>query len=32
MEKHIKSDKKNLSEMSLAEMDLYWEKVKKSKA
>ena len=32
MEKHIKSDKKNLSEMSLAEMDLYWEKVKKSNA
>lgn len=32
MEKHIKSDKKNLSEMSLDEMDLYWEKVKKSKA
>ena len=32
MEKHIKSEKKNLSEMSLAEMDLYWEKVKKSKA
>ena len=29
MEKYIKSDKKNLSEMSLAEMDLYWEKVKK---
>ena len=32
MEKYLKSDKKNLSEMSLAEMDLYWEKVKKSKA
>ena len=29
MEKHIHADNKTLSDMNLAQMDVYWEKVKK---